>query len=75
MEEYLQLHESLEIVYHVTHYVARLSTMDGAYIVHESTGETIEEALANLLAYLCGCYPAGLTDMRTNHPRRRNPSY
>lgn len=48
IDNLVQLHEQLEIVYHVDHYAAQLITSDGRRMVIEGRGETIRDAIADV---------------------------
>ncbi len=50
IDEICQLHEMIEVFYHVDGYTARLLTKDGDKIVASGTGESIRDALDALEA-------------------------
>lgn len=48
LKEFVGLHETIEICYSVTHYTARLYTMDGGKLLLRADGEDPIDALTNL---------------------------
>jgi hypothetical protein len=48
IDNLVQLHERLEVHYHVDHYEAQLITNDGLRMVIEGRGETIRDAIADV---------------------------
>lgn len=49
LDSFIGLHELIEIIYVVDGYQAILLTDDGDTVVHEAQGDTIDEALSQLL--------------------------
>ncbi len=45
LDKLIQLHESLEVHYYVSHYVAYLVTMDGGRRVLKGEGESVDSAI------------------------------
>lgn len=52
LERFVQLHQSVEIIYVVDGYEAHYLVADGEHLEREAQGETIQEALQKLLASL-----------------------
>lgn len=52
LEQYVQLHEVIEIHYMVSHYEAQYYVQDGSKCLFEAEGKTIQEALDMLYELL-----------------------
>lgn len=64
LDKLMQLHESLELLYEVDYYAARLFTRDCMILAAEAHGETVIDALQNLMVLLSNSNIKSVTQLR-----------